>query len=136
MQTPRVGPEIIGPEHRAAASPDSVSQRPALLDPGPLGLAEPAITGQPKLLFLVTEDWYFWSHRLPVARAARVHALARGAITGNVGGVAAPIAAMFVGVVANAIHAARRAPNPPARIPHGLFALAGALGAAAHRPFQ
>ncbi|HEX3860784.1 MAG TPA: glycosyltransferase family 4 protein [Stellaceae bacterium] len=29
-------------------------------------------TGQrPRLLFLVTEDWYFWSHRLPVARAAR-----------------------------------------------------------------
>ena len=27
--------------------------------------------GRPKLLFLVTEDWYFWSHRLPVARAAR-----------------------------------------------------------------
>lgn len=26
---------------------------------------------KPKLLFLVTEDWYFWSHRLPVARAAR-----------------------------------------------------------------
>jgi glycosyltransferase involved in cell wall biosynthesis len=25
----------------------------------------------PKLIFLVTEDWYFWSHRLPVARAAR-----------------------------------------------------------------
>ena len=25
---------------------------------------------QPKLLFLVTEDWYFWSHRLPMARAA------------------------------------------------------------------
>jgi len=25
----------------------------------------------PKLLFLVTEDWYFWSHRLPMARAAR-----------------------------------------------------------------
>jgi hypothetical protein len=24
-----------------------------------------------KLIFLVTEDWYFWSHRLPVARAAR-----------------------------------------------------------------
>jgi len=24
-----------------------------------------------KLLFLVTEDWYFWSHRLPLARAAR-----------------------------------------------------------------
>ncbi len=26
---------------------------------------------RPVLLFLVTEDWYFWSHRLPVARAAR-----------------------------------------------------------------
>jgi len=25
----------------------------------------------PKILFLVTEDWYFWSHRLPIARAAR-----------------------------------------------------------------
>jgi glycosyltransferase involved in cell wall biosynthesis len=31
-----------------------------------------AVAGRrPKLLFLVTEDWYFWSHRLPVARAAR-----------------------------------------------------------------
>jgi glycosyltransferase involved in cell wall biosynthesis len=26
---------------------------------------------RPKLVFLVTEDWYFWSHRLPIARAAR-----------------------------------------------------------------
>ena len=25
----------------------------------------------PTYLFLVTEDWYFWSHRLPIARAAR-----------------------------------------------------------------
>lgn len=25
----------------------------------------------PKLLFLVTEDWYFWSHRLPIAREAQ-----------------------------------------------------------------
>jgi glycosyltransferase involved in cell wall biosynthesis len=25
----------------------------------------------PKLLFLVSEDWFFWSHRLPIARAAR-----------------------------------------------------------------
>jgi hypothetical protein len=24
-----------------------------------------------KLIFLVAEDWYFWSHRLPMARAAR-----------------------------------------------------------------
>jgi len=29
------------------------------------------IAERPKLLFLVTEDWYFWSHRVPVARAAR-----------------------------------------------------------------
>ena len=33
-------------------------------------MAEGAVHGQ-KLLFLVTEDWYFCSHRLPVARAAR-----------------------------------------------------------------
>jgi len=26
---------------------------------------------QPKLLYVVTEDWYFWSHRLPMARAAQ-----------------------------------------------------------------
>lgn len=26
---------------------------------------------KPKVLFLVTEDWYFWSHRLPLARAIR-----------------------------------------------------------------
>src|SRR5215471_1230427 len=25
---------------------------------------------RPKLLFVITEDWYFWSHRLPIARAA------------------------------------------------------------------
>jgi glycosyltransferase involved in cell wall biosynthesis len=24
-----------------------------------------------RILFLITEDWYFWSHRLPLARAAR-----------------------------------------------------------------
>ena len=30
-----------------------------------------ALVRRPKLLLLVTEDWYFWSHRLPVARAAR-----------------------------------------------------------------
>jgi glycosyltransferase involved in cell wall biosynthesis len=27
--------------------------------------------GRPRLLYLVTEDWYFCSHRLPMARAAR-----------------------------------------------------------------
>jgi glycosyltransferase involved in cell wall biosynthesis len=33
--------------------------------------APPIGGGRPKLLFLVTEDWYFCSHRLPAARAAR-----------------------------------------------------------------
>lgn len=32
---------------------------------------QPAPPPRPKLLYLVTEDWYFWSHRLPMARAAR-----------------------------------------------------------------
>ena len=41
--------------------------RPAATDAFPA--AEPG--RGPKLLFLVTEDWYFCSHRLPVARAAR-----------------------------------------------------------------
>jgi glycosyltransferase involved in cell wall biosynthesis len=26
---------------------------------------------RPKLLFVIAEDWYFWSHRLPIARAAQ-----------------------------------------------------------------
>ena len=39
------------------------------LDPLPCSARDDA--GRPKLLFLVTEDWYFCSHRLPVARAAR-----------------------------------------------------------------
>jgi glycosyltransferase involved in cell wall biosynthesis len=30
-----------------------------------------ATAARGKLIFLVTEDWYFWSHRLPMARAAR-----------------------------------------------------------------
>lgn len=30
-----------------------------------------AVNTKPRLLFLVTEDWYFWSHRLDLARAAK-----------------------------------------------------------------
>jgi glycosyltransferase involved in cell wall biosynthesis len=33
--------------------------------------SSPTSLDRPKLIFLVTEDWYFCSHRLPVARAAR-----------------------------------------------------------------
>jgi glycosyltransferase involved in cell wall biosynthesis len=29
------------------------------------------IAARPKFIYLVTEDWYFWSHRLPMARAAQ-----------------------------------------------------------------
>ena len=29
------------------------------------------MTNRPRLLFVITEDWYFWSHRLDLARAAR-----------------------------------------------------------------
>src|SRR4051812_28214403 len=28
------------------------------------------MTSRPKLLYFITEDWYFFSHRLPIARAA------------------------------------------------------------------
>jgi len=48
------------------AHPDPI--RPAV---PPLPLPAAAAERRPKLLFLVTEDWYFCSHRLPVARAAR-----------------------------------------------------------------
>ena len=52
----------------------------SLPDPIPPSSAPPAapaafVAGdggrRPKLLFLATEDWYFWTDRLPVARAAR-----------------------------------------------------------------
>jgi glycosyltransferase involved in cell wall biosynthesis len=43
-----------------------------ILSPYPPSSAPvPVAARRPKLLFLVTEDWYFCSHRLPVARAAR-----------------------------------------------------------------
>jgi glycosyltransferase involved in cell wall biosynthesis len=32
---------------------------------------KPDLNRKPKLLYFVTEDWYFWSHRLALARAAR-----------------------------------------------------------------
>ena len=35
----------------------------------------------PKLLYLVTEDWYFWSHRLPMAQAAQRAGFAVGVAT-------------------------------------------------------
>lgn len=43
----------------------------AVRAPAPAAVPSPAGGRRPKLLYLVTEDWYFCSHRLPVARAAR-----------------------------------------------------------------
>ena len=45
-------------------------------------------TAAPRLLYVVTEDWYFLSHRLPMARAARdagfeVHVATRVVDGGN-----------------------------------------------------
>jgi glycosyltransferase involved in cell wall biosynthesis len=34
-------------------------------------VTDAAMPARPKLIYLVTEDWYFWSHRLPMARAAK-----------------------------------------------------------------
>jgi glycosyltransferase involved in cell wall biosynthesis len=48
------------------AIPDTIRPEPK---PPPAAASDAA--RRPKLLFLVTEDWYFCSHRLPVARAAR-----------------------------------------------------------------
>lgn len=39
------------------------------------------MSAAPKLLYLVTEDWYFWSHRLPMARAAQRAGFAVGVAT-------------------------------------------------------
>ncbi len=61
---------------RSAASLDQIPADSAA------AVAPPAVCGrQPKLLFLVTEDWYFCSHRLPVARAARDAGFAVGVAT-------------------------------------------------------
>jgi len=40
-------------------------------NPATGAFGDAAGAARPKLIFLVTEDWYFWSHRLPVARMAR-----------------------------------------------------------------
>jgi hypothetical protein len=39
----------------------------------PTAAPAPGSEGQssPKILFLISEDWYFLSHRLPLARACR-----------------------------------------------------------------
>ena len=38
---------------------------------GMVGSLGKKVNKSPKIIFLVSEDWYFWSHRLPLARAAK-----------------------------------------------------------------
>lgn len=56
-----------GRRSRSSVGPDLTSSATLQATAAPA----PATARRPKLLFLVTEDWYFCSHRLPVARAAR-----------------------------------------------------------------
>lgn len=62
--------------------------------PSPDPARQPQVTDSPppRLLYLVTEDWYFCSHRLPVARAAR-DAGAEVVVATRVGAHRAPIEA-------------------------------------------
>jgi glycosyltransferase involved in cell wall biosynthesis len=64
-QAGRDAPSTLIRGDRRVAIHDLIRRQPLIPDPVRDG------KGRPKLLFLVTEDWYFCSHRLPVARAAR-----------------------------------------------------------------
>src|SRR5829696_9132649 len=55
------------PLRRAAATSAGRPRKPALKP----DLRQPAPTRRPKLVFVITEDWFFASHFLPMARAGR-----------------------------------------------------------------
>src|SRR4051794_8841662 len=58
----------------SASSPPEAqpeAELPTEMDKIAAGRAARRARTRPKLIYLVTEDWYFWSHRLPIARAAR-----------------------------------------------------------------
>src|SRR6516165_9060321 len=57
------GQDCLGPARRYAERDMDQVRRPSRMD----ALTRPS----PRLLYVVTEDWYFLSHRLPMARAAR-----------------------------------------------------------------
>jgi glycosyltransferase involved in cell wall biosynthesis len=48
-----------------------IGMKPMASDAVPERVLSQAQTGRDKLIFLVTDDWYFWLHRLPMARAAQ-----------------------------------------------------------------
>jgi hypothetical protein len=64
---------------------------------------------QPRLLYLVSEDWYFLSHRLPMARAARAAGYEVHVATRVVDGGAAITAEGFV---LHPLHWRRGSTNP------------------------
>src|SRR5580692_10368061 len=62
FRLPKASPRPAAGIAATMAAPRRLAYKAAMAPPAePLG----------KLIFLVTEDWYFWSHRLPMARAAR-----------------------------------------------------------------
>jgi glycosyltransferase involved in cell wall biosynthesis len=69
IESPRVYANLGTAAVPAACGPEARGPNRAVIPRRALSDATGA--PRPKLLFLVTEDWYFWSHRLPVARAAR-----------------------------------------------------------------
>src|SRR3546814_14345271 len=81
-------------------------------DPSPPDLPPPDLTGR-KVLYLVSEDWYFCSHRLPLGRAAR-EAGADVVVATRVKDHAAPIEA--AGLRLAPIRLARRRRNPLAHL--------------------
>lgn len=53
--------------HNLNSSEDLINHRPVEFN-----ISEDNFrTSRPSILYLVTEDWYFWSHRIAIARAAR-----------------------------------------------------------------
>ena len=56
------------------------------------------MSARPRLLYLVTEDWYFCSHRLPMARAAW---LGRASSLVRVWAATTPVLAASVQATAN-----------------------------------
>src|SRR6201989_3154505 len=59
------------PSYNTSVPPPSARANAA---PSPADAGLPAFRGKyaaPRIIYLVTEDWYFLSHRLPMARAAR-----------------------------------------------------------------
>jgi len=80
-------------------------ERSARAQPEPIRAGGAPVT----IVLLVTEDWYFWSHRLPIARAARA-AGARVVVATRVGSLRRAIEAE--GFVLAALPWRRRSSNP------------------------